>query len=167
MDNKAYIFDLIALAIIIWIFVFNKDLKRSKRLDDKYFKRLGFTVFLVIIVDLISVFLSKNVEHKYADAAVEVINDLIPIIYIVNALNWLKFVDAAVNNNERRIKEKYRYYYVPIAYMVILIGIYRVIAELDADYLSFLYAAVYIISSIGIPFFFMYKAYSMANKYQK
>ncbi len=167
MNIKAYIFDFIALAIVVWIYAFNKDLKRSKRLDDRYFKRLGATVFLVIICDIVSVYVDDNVEHKLGDIAFIFLNDLIPIIYSVNCLNWLKFIDAAVNNNDRAIKEKYRYYYAPIVFLVVLMGTWRLIYDYATVYLHFLFFVVYVAGHIGIPAFFMYKAFSMARKYQK
>ena len=166
MFANVYIYNSIALIILGYIFIYDKDVRTSKRLDDKLFKRLGFTMFCLIVMDLLSHFCG-DVNNKTVNTLGKILSNLIPSMYLINCFNWLVFVDAAVYNDMERIKGRYRLASLPIIFMIVVLGIEDLVFQQQGFYVQAFWLVVYLSGYFIISIGYIYKAYKMARTYQK
>ncbi len=124
-------------------------------------------MILVMVLDAIAYYGNTYIYDTLGFKVVLLADDIVPIVYIINCLNWVKFIDAVVNNDEKGLKDRYRLSILPIIFLVFLAGIEKVISNLDNEHVLLLYTLVYAFTSGGTSIFYMFKGYHIARKYQK
>ncbi|WP_029322118.1 hypothetical protein [Butyrivibrio sp. AE3004] len=166
-NSALYITNFIAFIILIWIYVIDGNMRRSKRLDDIRFKMLGATVLLMIVTDVLTRCGLDYSEHPIIRGVSRLFLDFSPTIHLINCYCWLKFVDAVVNNDPKRLKKRYRLAFLPILYVAVLLAFFHLIIKDESLLIKGFWTLVYLSAYLGTAIFMMREAYIMAHGYTK
>ena len=167
MELYSIILNSTGLLGILFILVFDGDIRKSRRLDIRFFRWL---CVITLIADSFVVFRSLNYLPVYRDLLDNRMDTVILCIEtalsVIAGLSWLKFVDASAFNSPDRIKRRYRYSFIPLACIAVL----TMLAYCFYDALPVLtlisVLTVYIFA-LTVSFSYIRYAWKMARVYAK
>ena len=167
MELYSIILNSTGLLGILFILVFDGDIRKSRRLDIRFFRWL---CVITLIADSFVVFRSLNYLPVYRDLLDNRMDTVILCIEtalsVIVGLSWLKFVDSSAFNSPDRIKRRYRYSFIPLACIAVL----TMLAYCFYDALPVLtlisVLTVYIFA-LTVSFSYIRYAWKMARVYAK
>ncbi len=159
---------------------FSKPLKDSKREEDRYFRKLCFSVLLYSLSTLLKYCHKILKFFPFYMLPAHLILYLPDIILLYMVFLWTVFVDAATGNGNKKLKKRYGMFYLHLSFMTVMIsvGYYLLLqvqktfeltgsysGEADSNFVIWQY--VYYVTALSIIISYLISAFLTVPRFHK